>query len=512
MPSGHPIIGPRSRERGNVLVIVLILTMAMAMLTLSAIALRSSDAIYIRSHEAARQFRYSVDTALAIGKSRLMRDTSILLPDSGFLTLLSGANVSDANGAPMPGITVNVYVGLRGSDQRGELVTLVAEARDTRGQTRYVRALELVAESAARYGMLDSVPADIVSLTKRARLGAFHDRALSGHLDVTASGTSLTSARTRVEFVAIDVNDDGDVIDAEEGFLRVFQAIDPHVSRAGDSSKIRDDRCGDWHDVLPGSGVLLEFFPLSVHDDEWFAARGFADAAPAPIDASRRHRIMRGSGARCYPAGDPHLVAVERVGVAGYSATDWEKGGNDTTFTPTGRSGQWLPFASAVPEILNAIPTVRQAAEAPYLWPLSRALNPAARGVVHVHGAVLLSGVLRGRVTLYSSGDVGFVDDLTYAQDSTTVRCADILGVIADGDATIVDDGIASTRETPWIIRGAIVSRSEFVETRSADRCLLDDSPPHFPTTGRYTTGRSYEVDPARFDPHALFQQLQDGL
>jgi hypothetical protein len=333
---------------------------------------------------------------------------------------------------------------------------------------------------------------------------------------------------------------------------------------------VRDDQCGDWHDADPGEGVDLKFFPVGVHDDPWYHALRYGDAARAIGDVTR-HAIMRAAGSRCFPAGDPHLVATERAGVGGYIAADWQKGGDDTTFTAGGNAGSWIAFGGVSPAILSSIPDVRQAAEAPYLWPLSRALNAGSKGVIHVHGPVLLGGALRGRVTLHASGEVGFVDDLVYTQDPAAVLCANLLGVIADGNALILDNGINSPQAPngaylwtddnhDWIFHGVIMSRtgtvgverwrahpesmkqcngvlsgrgcilqaggviqnvlspstdgagSGFGENRSVDACMLRDAPPYFPTTGRYTDNRYYELDPARFRPRQLFATLQEDF
>jgi hypothetical protein len=50
-----------------------------------------------------------------------------------------------------------------------------------------------------------------------------------------------------------------------------------------------------------------------------------------------------------------------------------------------------------------------------------------------------------------------------------------------------------------------------FAENRDVDQCMLETSPPYFPTTGRYLTNRYFESDPARFNPTTLFQILQSG-
>jgi hypothetical protein len=51
-----------------------------------------------------------------------------------------------------------------------------------------------------------------------------------------------------------------------------------------------------------------------------------------------------------------------------------------------------------------------------------------------------------------------------------------------------------------------------FGENRSVDVCLNTQSPPYFPTTGRYIDNRFYEIDPARYNITTLFQSMQGGF
>ena len=63
---------------------------------------------------------------------------------------------------------------------------------------------------------------------------------------------------------------------------------------------------------------------------------------------------------------------------------------------------------------------------------------------------VLLSGVLRGSVTVYAAttgsqiGQVGYGDDLVYAQEPAAVTCANLLGVISDDNQMIIDNSVNS--------------------------------------------------------------------
>jgi hypothetical protein len=58
--------------------------------------------------------------------------------------------------------------------------------------------------------------------------------------------------------------------------------------------------------------------------------------------------------------------------------------------------------------------------------------------------------------------------------------------------------------------RGAVgqSNGTGFAKRYSYDRCALYNPPPYFPTTGRYTDNRYYEIDPAGFDVAALYRSL----
>jgi hypothetical protein len=52
-------------------------------------------------------------------------------------------------------------------------------------------------------------------------------------------------------------------------------------------------------------------------------------------------------------------------------------------------------------------------------------------------------------------------------------------------------------------------SNSGFPENRAVDPCLLKQSPPYFPQTGRYADNRYYELDPARYNVDSTYSRLQ---
>jgi hypothetical protein len=536
----------RVTRRGTALILVLLMTVTLAAIAMSAILLTGSGGMIGRYYDRERDFRYAAEASLQMGKARLLRDTTIHLPDTGYVTLVSGGQIKGADGLLIPNVKVNLYAGLTNitTGQFGQYASIVAEAYDA-GGTRYVRRLEMQAENFAHYAMFtntfpsglcysagefiagrahsnqgwyscnnptyyDTVSAVLsvsggsptykkgtingapyIPIPPVSKLASLHTHALEGNMDVMATGNDTGSVRTRIEFLAIDLNNDNKITGDNEGFFRVYQAVGTAAATAGhmksDSTFVssnaayEDSLCGDFHVDNTGRS---RFYTVAAHNTQWFRNWfGAAGKPPIPGDAinvgtavndAARDEIMSNGGGgtnfRCYMGGDPHLVSTERrlrlpaLGNTPAELLLWQKGGEDTTWTDSTQYGYWQKWSGDVTPVqtaLNLIPTGAAPAGSPYqeyarhanrLWPLHRSLNPNTKGVIHVHGPVVLNGVLRGSVTLYASqngaqqGIVGYGDDLVYAQDPAviTALCANLLGVISDGDQLILDNTINS--------------------------------------------------------------------
>ena len=144
----------RAPRRGAALVFVLVFVIAMAALAMSSIFMASNANLLAKSYDRERDLRYAAEAALAIGKSRVNADPSILTMKPGQLDtiILKSALLSGADGKTLPGITVSVYVGPTGSTsgQFGRFSSIVAESRDQRGNG-FIRRLELTQESFAKF-------------------------------------------------------------------------------------------------------------------------------------------------------------------------------------------------------------------------------------------------------------------------------------------------------------------------------------------------------------------------
>ncbi len=77
-------------------------TVGLAALALSAIFMSSSSVLMTKYYDKERDFRYAAEQALQIGLSELPQDTAMHLPDSGYVKLMSNAQLMDAYGIPIP--------------------------------------------------------------------------------------------------------------------------------------------------------------------------------------------------------------------------------------------------------------------------------------------------------------------------------------------------------------------------------------------------------------------------
>ena len=500
-----PIVGER---RGFALFAIIMFTLAMAALAASAIYLSGNATLLNISQDREREFKYGAEAAMAMGKSRLNTDP-LVLPDSSFVTLMSGQQVMGADGVVLPGLTVNLYAGPTGSStgQFGRFASVVAEARDGNG-ARFVRRLELTQESFARYaywsnretnngqtiyfgngdnlwgpvwsndnisiassgawfhsevgtaklisgkpygtfskGYSENQPP--ITLPNNTTLSKLPNYAAAGGMNFTTPNSgNAAGVIARVEFIAVDLGGPTDSTGADEGFLKVYianQGEDNWLRADWTNGKPTTTNCGASYRTTPGGP--RQFFPASVHTQAWFRtllqAGGMTAQQATDTSNASLGDIMAKSTGRCYLGGDPHLVAVERNNLS-FSNAQKQIGGDSSTFTPVnGAKGHWLPWPGPVDPRLAA----RRPWDAQYLFPIYRGLNPGTKGVVSFTGTIGVSGVLRGRMTIFSTGSIIVLDDLRYATDPSAAtdkaaKCPDMLGVIATNNITLADNAI----------------------------------------------------------------------
>lgn len=288
-----------------------------------------------------------------------------------------------------------------------------------------------------------------IALPAPAALSNLAAYATSGRMNFTApTAGDESTVRMRIEFVNIDIDNDGSNTDPQDGFIRVYRLntgapvewlrADQETS-SGDGT-YRRALCGEWINI----GGVDRFFTVASHRSNairtWMNGQeaglgtlmGFKNNTD-PTDSEVRTILTRNGGLRagnrsqCFLGGAPEL----NVGTAA------PYGGTATTFANADANGTWQLYGGAI----DARVTARAGAQAPYLFPLHRSVNTGARGVIHVTGTVGISGLLVGRVTLRSTGTTVVLDDLRYGTNpATTGRCVDVLGILSETDVVVADN------------------------------------------------------------------------
>jgi hypothetical protein len=560
-------------ERGIALVVALLVSLVVAAISVGAAMLATNAATINRFDERLSTLEAAAESGVEEVRTRINGDKT-LYPDSGYNVIENGVSITDASGATIPGVTRYTYVGPTGvtTGQYGVFGSIVSVAEDEFGN-RVIRRGEVSQESFAKFAYFTTIEGNIwfangdqiwgpVHSNDQIRIystgATFHSTVetaqdiyhaqygtfMQGYTEwgknipmpVTADLMKLKAqgqagnmafvgnssggqgqATTRIEFVALDLNGDNDSTDANEGFIMVYQQLaDPDwVSGDVPAGGLRyADNCGDIH---PGTGfVAATSHPAGGHD--WQTAL---------TSASRR----------CYLGGDPRI---------------W----NGFNPGPDARGGVWLAWPGAVNPLLAARPE----GDGAYLFPINRAMNPSFKGVIFVEGKVVISGTLRGKVTIAATDDIIIGDDIRYITDPGAGTCTDLLGIFSGNDVVIADNAINAPvvpysgqpyrsydETTSEFIQGVVLALNVFtvenyssgsssaepcegtssgrgciyltggiiqkqrgavgltsgrgyVKRYSYDQCVLGDPPPYFPTTGYFVRGRLFEVDPTGFD------------
>jgi hypothetical protein len=572
-------------NRGVALVTVLLLSITLGALVLGATAVSTNAGLIRRYGERLAVVNHAALAGLEEGRSRLNADKN-LYPDEGFVTLENGAQVLDASGQVIPGVRRWTWAGPSGvtTGEYGIFGSIISVAEDEAG-VKVVRRLEINQESFARYayftdseggniffgggdqiygplhtnddikihstgarfrddvrtaktisgtqfGIFDRgyktnvTPIPFPTMTELSKLQV---HAAQGGMAFTGFTTGTQGqARTRIEFVALDLNGNGTTTDEDEGFIRIYRGNSGQeefvvATRPGTITDTYN--CGDWH---------------TTHLNLFQATRDHGTSGHS------RQASLNNSNARCFLGGDPTLT---------------------NGFVASTTRGQWLPWGGPVdPRVIAAVGPV----EALYLHPITRPLNPNFKGVIHVTGKVAISGTVRGRVTLAATGNIIVADNVRQATDPSVGVCDDILGLVSGNDVVIADNLLnapVNTSGSTWKTMRTGVNQDEFVHavimalntftvenfntgptnrencgtttwgrgclqvtggiiqrTRGAvgtsagtgnlkrysyNTCAMTDPPPYFPRTGHFARNRFYEMDPVGFDVAKWFEMYQ---
>lgn len=571
-----------SRQEGMALALVLVLVLITATITVGATMLGSNNHLMTQYKERQGMLQAVADAGLEEGRARLNGDTA-LYPDSNFVVLENGVAVTNAAGDTIPGVLRWTYAGPIGltTGQYGVYGSVVSVAQSTNGD-RVIRRAEILQESFAKFAYFTNDEGTIVfgggdqifgpvhsndDITIHSTGATFHgplstagtisgrnngtfnagyrERALRIPMPQTADlnrlrtyaqqgNTHITGntsgdpdqASVIIEFLAIDLNGDGDTTDDDEGFMRVYRATDLRYGNADVPSmgitSNTNRNCGHWH----GTGASATFVLTSDHSGS----------------GSDSRTVSLTSGGRCFPGGHPNLF-----------------NGTFYATTPDG-GGSYVAWSGTVDSRLSGRP------DANYLWPLSRAINPDFKGVVFVDGKVSVYGTLRGRITMAATDNIIIIDDFEYSVNPGLQTCTDIMGLFSGTDVVIADNMINNPQTvssnyrrlddtmdehlhavvlalsnftvhnynsgptdaepcgtTSWgrgclMLTGGVIQRDRgavgtaagygYLKRYSYDQCAFTNPPPYFPTTGRFARQRVFTVDPTNFTPEGLFDLL----
>ncbi|MEP6572713.1 MAG: hypothetical protein ABJD11_08455 [Gemmatimonadota bacterium] len=604
-------------ERGIALIMTLFLAIVIAGIAIGVIMMTSNATLISRFHAKEAMMEAAADAGLEQGRDSL-NGGGVVLGVTGFDTLELAASVRDASGNIIPGFTRSVFAGRSGitTGQFGVFASVISVISDPRGAV-VVRRAQLSQESFAKYAeFTDTFPGGLCVGYGNVKFGPVHSNQnynlcstgpaiFNGKLTavgvitnqavgtynagfqtgvprinmptpvqlsqvqtiaaaanmVIAGGSATAGTRdpsVRIEFVAIDLNGNGNTTDANEGFIRVF--------RAAATGTVANNRAyvnaRPWGGL---AGVVYMGGASNATDPNMFSPNcgGFITRPAGAVwlradsiitifgnSAAGRDsvRLAYGrAGHRCYLGGDSVLTRNPLTDA-------WDP----SVATPY---GAWVPWALAPNAAVIAAVGATKAA---YLWPITRALNNNFQGVIYVNGSIGVSGQVRSQALLAATGDVMLDDDLTYVTAPNTT-CADILGYTSPQGIHMADNnvnspfrvnnnyqahwddtdsetyngvflalttfdgenpttgaqsstpaagredcpvGIAQGRGCDVVVGGLIqrnagatasTSGAGWNDQYSYDNCSLNNPPPYFPTTGRYSKYQYYEIDPVGF-------------
>lgn len=568
--------GIPTNDDGFALMFVLLIAMAVAAIAIGASTMQSNTGLISRYRDQHSVLETVANAGLEVARAGINNDTTY--PASGFVTLEDSVPVVDVAGNTIPNVVRSTWVGPTGitSGQFGVFGSIVVEATDSRGN-RVVRRQEIRQESFAKFAYFTNVEpsniyfgggdqlfgpvhsndiikihstgatfwahvttaktvsgsgngtfaegytqhAPVIAMPQTSEFAKLKAKAQEGNTYVAGDNLGDPGqATTRVEFVAIDLDGDGQVNGVNEGFIRVYKSSDAAwvVADMPGTNLRNSQNCGHYD-----AGIFV-----AANDHPNGGTDNWKDAVTS-------------NSRRCYLGGSDSL---------------W------TGFVASDGTGDWLAYGG--PSF--TLPVSRP--DAAYLIPINRTYNPTFKGVIFVEGNVAVSGTVRGNVTLAATGNIVIADDVTYATDPGAGTCNDLLGLFAQFDVVLSDNTLnapkrgegtstyytyddtkdefvhaivlalgsmtvdnyasgstvdESCESTPWgrgcfyltggVIqtrRGAVgrLTGTGYIKRYSYDACAATNPPPYFPTTGHFTNGVYYEVDPSDFDPTSLFQAL----
>lgn len=282
----------------------------------------------------------------------------------------------------------------------------------------------------------------------------------NGDYDLTGGNIGTNKPCTRLDFQVLDSNQDG-IIQWDEGYVRIFRCNNLNYTSLAYTNGRR------WNQETGGSDADDDPNLLSPNCGAYSGSPtgAFRTAAWIYNNTGANHnakvtnvrRLLTGTNPvsgvnyynkRCFLGGDPRLFR---------SATgDTLLPDSVTANTGLGASngGRWIRRRQGAHSSVTPVRrTIASGGDAEYWIPLGK--NPNFKGVIYVTGDVAISGRLRGRVTVVSTGLINLQDDFTYWTPPGT-NCSetgDIFGALAVQGIVTQDNNL----QTPFRVGGTYV-------------------------------------------------------
>jgi type II secretory pathway pseudopilin PulG len=368
-----------------------------------------------------------------------------------------------------------------------------------------------------------------------ADLNKLRTQAAAGNMVIASSGTGAAGQATvRIEFVALDLDGDGKMTGDNEGFIRVYQSDNPAwvvaspPANYGNTGLRDSENCGDFH-----SGVFK-----TAHS-HYLGTSGTTDSWVASLNSVSK---------RCYLGGSDSLWGA---------------------FVPNDLTGQWLRWPGAVSPLVALRPDgqylwpITRALNPNFKGVIFVDGNVAISG--RLRGRVTLAAtrniVIADNVTYATDPGLGTCADMLGLFAGLNIVVADntlnspqqpqgpagpfggnnnyktykpvkdefIHAVLltlnqftaenyTSGPTNV--EGCQNLRDGRGCLylTGGVIQQSRgpvgltdghgYIKRYSYDACGMTNPPPYFPTTGHYTRGHYFEVDPTSFDVASYFKML----
>ena len=498
-------------RRGIALMTTMLVAFAVSAIAIAAVMMTLNATLVGKYAERASAVDAAALAGVEEARSRL-NTTRSMYPATGFTTIENNATVKNASNVAIPKLTRSTYVGPSGiaSGQYGVVGSIISVARDSFGN-KVVRRLEVNQESFSKFAYFTDFETDTNSSTivfgggdqirgpvhsndlirintTPTPAATFFDQVTTANATInnqgnatfgktpllgvaripmptvtdlnkldsmaTIGGTRFTGstagdageANTRVHFLTIDLGSPYGV----QGFFMVYQAGTvttiippedyvsaslPPASALGAGTLLeRSPNCGDF-------ATGGRFMPAYYHDTTTLALHqhGISTYTNANKIARRDSSLVKGTNSRCFLGGDS-VLTKPAIATGGNAA--WL-----TTGHPDG--GAWVQAPGGIQASLAGLGAViTNRPDANYLFPLSRQWNTSFKGVVFVGGKVIVDGVIHGRVTVASTGNIIFGDDITYFQGlNRDCATGDIAGYFS-GQSIMVSNNVMNAPQT----------------------------------------------------------------